>query len=250
MSPHLAIHAWDAATYTRISEPQVRWAGPVIERLGLHGDEVVLDAGCGSGRVTEQLLTALPQGRVIGLDASPAMLSEARERLGHDARVTLVLADLGGPLALPEPVDCVFSNATFHWVVDHERLFANLAGVLKPDGHLSAQCGGAGNIASVLRAVEEVGGVLPYPCYFAGAEETEQRLMRLGFIGVETWLQDEPTSFEPGEPFETYLSTVVLRPYVRSMGAEQGRDFVSAVAKRLPSAELDYVRLNIVATRE
>ena len=72
---------WDAATYDRVSTPQVEWAGPVIDRLELQGDERVLDAGCGSGRVTELLAERLPSGRVIALDGSPAMIDAARGRL-------------------------------------------------------------------------------------------------------------------------------------------------------------------------
>src|ERR671933_1245176 len=96
---------WDAATYHRVSDPQVTWGRAVLERLPLRGDETVLDAGCGTGRVTEHLLERLPRGRVVALDASEAMLAEAGRRLAAwGDRVQLVRADLGRPLPLVSPV--------------------------------------------------------------------------------------------------------------------------------------------------
>ena len=76
---------WDGATYDRIADPMTRWGTSVLDRLPLRGDETVLDAGCGSGRVTERLLERLPDGRVVALDGSPAMIREARARLASAA---------------------------------------------------------------------------------------------------------------------------------------------------------------------
>ncbi len=116
-----------------------RWGSAVLERLPLAGDETVLDAGCGSGRVTEELLERLPNGRVIAADNAPSMLVEARARLERFGdRVSFVECDLGRPLPVEGPVDAVFSTATFHWVADHDALFANLAAVLRPGGWLVA----------------------------------------------------------------------------------------------------------------
>src|SRR3954468_9437633 len=146
---------WDGAAYDRLSTPMERLGREVLDRLDLRGDEAVLDAGCGSGRLTELLIERVPDGRVIGVDASASMIEAARERLGPDAdlRVAdLVGLDLGG-----ETVDVVYSTATFHWIADHDALFASLRAALRPGGRLVAQCGGAGNIAS-LHAAARAGG--------------------------------------------------------------------------------------------
>ena len=111
---------WDAATYDRVASPQLEWAGPVLDRLELRGDETVLDAGCGTGRVTELLIERLPRGRVIAVDSAPAMVAQARHTIGDRAEV--LLQDLA-ELRLRQQVDAVFSNAVFHWVLDHDRLF-------------------------------------------------------------------------------------------------------------------------------
>jgi trans-aconitate 2-methyltransferase len=228
-----------------------RWGSAVLDRLVLAGDETVLDAGCGSGRVTEQLLERLPGGRVIAADAAPSMLVEARKRLERFGdRVTFVECDLGSPLPLAERVDAVFSTATFHWVPDHDALFANLAAVLRPDGALVAQCGGVGNVASVRRAAAEVlddGWAGPW--HFATPEDTAARLSAAGFVDVDAWLHEEPTPIEPGEAMETFLATVILRAHLDRMPEVDRPRFIQAVAERLPSPTIDYVRLNITARK-
>ena len=208
---------WDAATYDRVADPQARWGGAVLERLPLVGDERVLDAGCGTGRVTELLLERLPRGRVVALDASPAMVEQARRRLARsDGRVEFVVADLGRPLTLPggEPVDAVLSTATFHWVPDHDALFRNLAAVIRPGGRLVAQCGGAGNIASIRAILATIGDGWPGEAHYETPEATAERLAAAGFTAIETWLQPEPTRFDAGEPLETFLRTVILGGHV------------------------------------
>jgi trans-aconitate 2-methyltransferase len=240
---------WNAAAYDRVADPQAAWGATVLERLPLAGHETVLDAGCGSGRVTELLIQRLPEGRVIALDASGSMLAEARRRLARFGdRVSFVEADLARPLPI-EPVDAILSTATFHWVLDHDALFANLAAVLRPGGWLVAQCGGAGNVANFLEAARRIDPSFERHHNFQTAETTRERLERSGFVDIETWLSPEPTRFAPGEPFETFLETVCLRPNLAAMPAAERRPFVEAVAREMGEPVLDYVRLNIVARR-
>jgi trans-aconitate 2-methyltransferase len=241
---------WDARTYDRVADPMTRWGTAVLDRLVLDGDERVLDAGCGSGRVTEGLAERLPRGGVIALDGAPSMIEAARERLVRFGdRIEYVVADLGRPLPIEGSVDAVVSTATFHWVPDHAALFANLAAVLRPGGWLVAQCGGAGNIATVQRALEAVGDGWLGPAHFETVLDTTQRLDAAGFVDVECWLQDEPTWFEPGEPLETYLRTVILGAHLERLPTGARDAFVHEVAERLPEPLIDYVRLNITAQR-
>lgn len=245
-------HDWDGASYDRVAHPMTRWGSNVLDRLPLRGDETVLDAGCGSGRVTEQLAERLPDGHVVALDASPSMVEAARERLARFGdRVSYAVADLGSPLPLaPASVGAILSTATFHWVADHDALFRNLARVVRPGGRLVAQCGGAGNIRTVLAVLPEVGDGWRGPWTFATPDETRARLEAAGFTDIETWLNDELEPFEPGAPFREYLRTVVLGAHLERLPDEAAREaFVDAVAERLPAAQIDYVRLNILATR-
>ena len=242
---------WNASAYDRVADPQARWGAAVLDRLPLAGDEIVLDAGCGTGRVTELLVGRLPRGRVVALDASAAMLAEARGRLARFGdQVDFVEADLAIPLPLHGKVDAILSTATFHWVLDHDVLFANLAAVVEPGGRLVAQCGGAGNIARFIEVVESVEPAFARNRHnFQTPEATAARLERSGFEAIECWLSEAPTRFDPGEPLESFLETVCLRTHLANLAPERRTPFVRAVAARMPEPVLDYVRLNIVARR-
>ena len=244
---------WDAATYDRVSTPQVQMAEAVLDRLDLRGDEAVVDAGCGSGKVTLMLLERLPNGRVVAVDQAASMVEHAREALAGRA-ATVFQADLT-ELELDEPVDAVFSNAVFHWIPDHDRLFARLHALLAPGGRLVAQCGGEGNVERFHEAARTVGATAPYaeylagwegPWNFAGPAETTARLEHAGFSEAETWLEPYPVS--PDDP-EDYLRTVCLGYHLEELPEQLRAAYVRAVLERA-GPELDYVRLNIVARKE
>jgi trans-aconitate 2-methyltransferase len=228
-------------------------ARPVLERLPLAGDETVLDAGCGSGRVTQLLLERLPRGHVIAVDAAPAMVEEARSALGD--RATTFVADLQ-ELTVAHPVDAAFSNAVFHWVPDHDRLFERLFTALKPGGRLVAQCGGEGNIDRFHAIARDVASEAPYaehlagwrgPWNFASAEVTRERLERAGFDEIETWL--EPWPVRPPEPLE-YLRTVCLGHHLLALPEDLRDSYARTVAARCNDPiTLEYVRLNMEARR-
>jgi trans-aconitate 2-methyltransferase len=242
---------WDAATYDRVSDPQVEMAREVLDRLPLRGDETVLDAGCGSGRVTAMLLERLPAGHVIAVDSAPSMVEHARRALGE--RATVLQASLTD-LELDDPVDAAFSNAVFHWIADHDRLFERLFAALRPGGRLVAQCGGAGNVERFHGAADAVGAEPPYAPYlagwtgpwnFAGADETAARLRRVGFADVDSWLEPRPVA--PPDP-GGYLRSVCLGYHLERLPEELRAGYVEAVRERC-GPELDYVRLNILAAR-
>jgi trans-aconitate 2-methyltransferase len=246
---------WDGRTYDRISGPMQDMAGPVLDRLELRGDETVIDAGCGSGRVTEQLLERLPHGRVIAVDASAAMLDAARARVGEE-RTTFVQSDLAS-LILDEPADAILSTATFHWIPDQAALYWALRGALKEGGRLIAQCGGEGNILDVRQAVGEVAAADPeigaalgdfYPWQFLGPDETRAHLEASAFGDIDVWLQDWTVEAPDGR---TWLKTINLGAHVERIGDPALADrFVAAVHERLGGDPLKiaYVRLNIAAT--
>jgi trans-aconitate 2-methyltransferase len=239
---------WNAASYDRLSSPQEAMGREVLDRLDLAGDERVLDAGCGSGRVTALLLDKLPRGEVVAVDGSQAMVDEARARLGDKVEAYAVdLLDL----ELDRPVDAILSTATFHWIGDHDRLFARLHAALKPGGRMAVQCGGAGNVASVQAAVDAVAhpafASWAGPWHFATPAQTAERLRAAGFTDVWTW----PTDWlvQPEDPRE-YFATIILGSHLERLPAADRDGFVDAVLEHYePPVSVDYVRLNLLARR-
>jgi len=242
---------WDAKTYDAISDPQFSWGMEVLGRLELSGGEAVLDAGCGSGRVTEELMKRLPGGHVLAVDGSEAMIAEARKRLGD--RASYLVSDLS-ELEIEEPVDLVFSTATFHWILDHDRLFQRLRAALRPGGRLVAQCGGEGNVAEHARAITTVAAMPEFASHldemtgiwnFASPAETEAKLGNAGFAEARCWLEPKPV--QPERPLE-FTSTVTLGPLLAQLPEEKRRPFAEAILEESEKPlVLDYVRLNIEA---
>jgi trans-aconitate 2-methyltransferase len=244
---------WDAQTYDRVSDPQYEWGLEVLDRLVLAGNEFVMDAGCGSGRVTAKLLERLPEGRVLCVDASEQMIEKAREALGD--RADYLVADLS-ELEVPEPVDVIFSTATFHWVLDHDRLFSRLHAALEPGCRLVAQCGGEGNVAKHARTIVEVATRPEFIDHFQGLEmmwnfappdATEERLRKAGFEDVSCWLEDKPV--RPENPYD-FTTTVTMGPHLSRLPEKLRRPFAEAVLELEDDPlVLNYVRLNIDARR-
>jgi trans-aconitate 2-methyltransferase len=252
---------WDAGEYEELSAPQTRWGVEVLERLGARGDEDAIDAGCGTGRVTELLLAKLPGGSVLAVDGSRAMVEAARRRFAGEPRVRVERQDLLS-LEVEEPVDLIFSTATFHWIADHDRLFERLARALKQGGRLVAQCGGEGNIARATRATKETMEEERFRDYFenwqddkyyAGARTTAGRLEAAGFEEIETWLHDEVAAFGSIDELARFLATVVLGGHMERLPEGERGAFAAAVAAKITAVDgrpaLDYVRLNIVARK-
>lgn len=254
---------WNAESYHRVSAPQTSWGERVLARLTLAGDERVLDAGCGSGRLTASLAARLPGGRVIALDQSWNMLQVARTNLrpAFGSRVEFVQAALPH-VPLHQAVDVVFSTATFHWVRDHEALFAAVLAALVPGGRLHAQCGGGPNLAAAHALAEEVMATSPFAPYFAGwqdawtfetAEDTTARLERAGFTAVSAALEPAPTTLGSADDYKAFVTTVIYRPHLARLPDRLHLPFIDAITERAaqtsPAFTLDYWRLNLLGRR-
>ena len=251
---------WDADSYHRLSNPQFAWGMKVLERLALREDEHVLDAGCGSCRLTAKLWDRLPRGRVVGVDLSLNMLCQAAS---HTAgRVHLVQADLQH-LPFCAVFDGVFSTAAFHWVPDHAQLFRSLFGVLKPGGWLEAQCGGGPNLAVIHQRAQTIIDCPEYREFFAGWRRTthyetpetfEDNMRRAGFSRIKIWLEPAPARLADAEEFKQYLATVTLREHTdRITDPVLQQRFLDQLAIKAsqddPPFVMDYWRLNMSARK-
>jgi trans-aconitate 2-methyltransferase len=244
-------HDWDGATYDRISTPLERNGLIVLDRLVLRGDETVLDAGCGSGRVTQTLVERVPRGHVIAVDASPGMIAAARERLGERVELAvceLTELDLGG-----RKIDAVFSSAVFHWIADHELLFKRLRSVLADGGALVAQCGGEGNTAELLDATLAVAEREPFAAYldgwspwnYASPEITAERLRAAGFTDIRTSLVKRPA---PYEDLREWLQTNALSAHLLRLPEPLRERYIDDVQGALGTdPTISYIRLDMDA---
>lgn len=256
---------WNATLYHQISAPQVSWGKKVLSRVRLRGDERVLDAGCGTGRLTRDLLEALPRGQVVALDVSQNMLDAARAYLEPDfgGRVEFVCCDLLD-LTFARDFDLIFSTASFHWVRDHDRLFDNLFRALRPGGWLIAQCGGGRNLAKLLARVDRLMASPTYARFFAGylfpwefsdAEPAADRLRHAGFEQVETGLEEAPTQLPSAPEYQQFVESVILRNHLLQIPDPALRhQFLAELTKQAaadnPPFLLDYWRLNLQGRKE
>ena len=255
---------WNSEVYQRVSAPQFGWGKKVLDRVRLRGDETVLDAGCGTGRLTAELLARLPRGRALAVDLSGNMLRTARHGLEprFAGQVWFVVADLQ-QLPFHEAVHGIFSTAAFHWVKNHERLFRSLHGALRRDGWLQAQCGGGPNLAALLQRAEKLISTPPLDQLFAGwqspweyasPETTAERLRRAGFTEISTGLEPAPVLLAGAEKYREYLANVIFHRHLERIGdAALRRRFLDELTRQAgqddPPFVLDYWRLNLSARK-
>ena len=255
---------WDASSYHRVSAPQTAWGRRVLDRLEVRGNERTIDAGCGTGRLTGELLERLPRGRMIAIDRSWNMLVTARANLrpAYGDRLAFVQVDLPR-LPFNAWADLVFSTATFHWVRDHDALFVAILQSLRPGGRLFAQCGGGPNLAGAHALAEDVMRSAPFASYFADwtgiwefatADLTAERLRRAGFTDVCTNIEPAPTTLADETSYREFVTTVIYNSHLARLpeGSLRAR-FVDEVtlraARQDPPFTLDYWRLNLDARR-
>ena len=251
---------WNAAAYHVVSNPQFAWGLRVLERIALAGDEHVLDAGCGSGRLTKELASRIPTGAVVGCDLSENMAHAAAQTLGGLRATSVVCADLSS-LPFAGAFDLIFSTATFHWIQDHDRLFVALRAVLRAGGRMEAQCGGGQNLAVIHARANALAADKRFrscfaawrkPWHFAAPADTKRRLLHAGFRTVQCWLEQAPTRFPDADSYRAFIEAVVLRPYLALLSTPELRtDFLDILVEEAreddPPLTLDYWRLNISA---
>ena len=204
---------WDATTYDRISDAQESWGHEILEYRKWKGNEIVLDAGCGSGRTTKILSIKVPQGKVIAVDSDLSMINLAKENLSKFSNIEFIKMDIS-EIELEEKVDVVFSNATLHWILNHKKVFERFWQILSLDGQLLIQCGGHRDLAKTLSIINKVSKAKEFYHYFSNNKEddiwkqtwyfarkgdTEKILQEIGFRNIQIFLEDREAKFHNKE---------------------------------------------------
>jgi trans-aconitate 2-methyltransferase len=272
---------WDAAKYHRISDPQLAWGRAVATRLNAAPGERILDLGCGTGRLTNEI-AQMAGIHVVGLDYSAAMLREAGGRTGvgpgsnegqtgvrpgsdggqAPSRRPLYVRGDGASLPFASAFDAVFSAAVFHWIRDHDQLFRSVYVALKPGGRLIAQCGGANNLDRLYGRARALMQSDEYRDHFIGwtnfnhfenVADTERRLLRAGFTDIDVSLVSSPVIFDTPSAFSEFAAAVCLRHHLDRLPAGARDGFMTQITDQArdddPPLTLDYWRLNIAARK-
>jgi trans-aconitate methyltransferase len=230
----------------------------------VRGDERVIDAGCGTGRLTGELMQMIPDGRLVAIDRSWNMLLTARANLRPEFgdRISFVRVELP-KMPFSAWADLVFSTATFHWIQDHAVLFREIRQSLRPGGRLFAQCGGGPNLERARQLAEDVMRREPFAAYFrdwssvweyATAELAAERLHTAGFIDVVTGLEAAPTTLADEASYREFVTTVIYNTHLERLpDAPLRARFIDQVttlaATEDPPFTLDYWRLNLEGRR-
>lgn len=265
---------WDAARYHLLSNPQVGWGRRVLERLAPRPGERILDLGCGTGRLTAELAATLGHGTIVAIDRSETMLRQASSQAwpgphrvedatlasGHH-HVYFVRAD-GACLPFVDTFDAVLSTATFHWIHDHELLFASIYRALAAGGRLVAQCGGGPNLQRLYDRAEDLIALPhfePYfdrwrdPWLFADVPSTIHRLREAAFTAIDVYLEQAPTTLPDRQTYRDFIETVCLREHLARLPESARDEFLDLLTDQAASDDppftLDYWRLNILAQK-
>lgn len=258
---------WNPEEYAKNSSNQLAWARELIARLGLRGDEALLDVGCGDGKITAEIARAVPGGFVLGADASPDFVAYARRQFPPETHPNLHFEQMDArELKSPQAFDVVFSNAALHWVDDHRAFLAGCAALMKPGGRLIISCGGKGNAAQIHAAIDQVmedpawagyfdGFAFPY--HFYAPSDYETWLPEAGFTPVSLGLAEKDMVHAGGDGLAAWLRTTWL-PYTLRVPEDRREAFISAcVAAYLAAHPLDpdgkchvrMIRLEVEARR-
>jgi SAM-dependent methyltransferase len=235
--------SWDARTYDQVSRlVQYRWGQQVIKWRKWHGDEIVMDAGCGSGLLTKQLAKQVPRGKVYAVDIDYNMIKRAKNNLKSLDNIEIIQSSFAD-VNLPTKVDVIFSNSALHWAQDHRKVFQNFWEMLKPmnsndindihvggdsniigsSGQLLIQCGGYGNLREIIAILEQITRLDQFkgrfadwkqPWHFAKAEDTSKLLQEIGYVNTKVYYSDDCVTLPNQRIYSKFVKTVVMKSYL------------------------------------
>ncbi len=248
---------WNGDAYHKLSDMQYAVAMECLRRIELNGDETIVDAGCGSGRITREILARLPKGRLIGVDLSGSMLATARREVCAEPqqKVEFIQGDLQ-TFKLDRVAHGIFSNMALHFVHDHAQLFANFAHSLRPGGWLALQFGSSEQKSKVTMSLMKLMNSAPFAQFLkaqafdfhgASVEATRTHLLAAGFVNLEVTAQPTPvTPAYAAKMVEFFRTTVAPDCHARLPTAPLREAFDGALNDMLAHSfdePFDYIRV-------
>ena len=257
-------YEFDAKKYERASAHQQSWGERLIDELAIKGDERILDLGCGDGRLTARLAERVPQGHVLGIDASRNMIDQAQR---SHVRTNLEFRQMDiNAIAFEGAFDIVYSNATLHWVKDHRRLLANIHKALRAGGMARFNFAGEGNCTNFIEVVRRTMAEEPFaacfqdfewPWFMPSVREYEELLAESRLSKAEVWLENADTVFANDTALTGWIdqpSLVPLVAHLQGIDKQRFRDtVVSRMLDRARQADGTFIerfrRINVRAAR-
>jgi trans-aconitate 2-methyltransferase len=281
--------SWDARTYEQVSYLiQYKWGQQVLEWRKWHGNEIVMDAGCGSGLLTKQLAKKVPRGKVYAVDIDSNMIKHASKNLQSFHNIEIIQSSFID-IKLPQKLDVIFSNSALHWILDHKKAFQTFWEMLRPmnnnnkdtaissnsagnigNSQLLIQCGGYGNLQQIITVLEQITYLDQFKAYFnnwkqswyfAKPDDTNKLLEEIGYVSSRVYSNSDYVNLPNRHIYSRFIKTVVAKAYLERLTPDNGNKLKTAFLKlfldevRKLSNEsktrwfLDFVRLNIVAHR-
>ena len=256
---------FDAEKYRKGSAHQRQWGDRLISELSLKGDERILDLGCGDGAITAQLAELVPNGQVVGIDASRNMIEAARNAYKAE-NMRFDLMDIN-EIDFEDEFDVVFSNAALHWVTDHEQLIANVYESLRAGGIARFNFAGDGNCSALIRILKEVMARGEYAVYFDRfqwpwympiADEYESLLERFDFRETRVWAKHADRHFADAKEMTRWIDQPSIVPFLRCIDRADKQIFRNAVVEQMVKETIQgdgtyfetFRRINVFAKKQ
>ena len=238
------LHEFDGKKYEKASSHQKEWGSRLISELSLKGNERVLDLGCGDGALTAQIAALLPDGEVMGIDASQGMIDVAVTK--QQSNLQFFRLDIN-QLDFDNQFDLVFSNATLHWVKDHQRLLQNVYRALRVRGRIRFDFAGEGNCShffSVIREVLALGEFrtffteFDWPWYMPSVDEYTALAKSSCLQEVHVWGVNADRFFPDAAMMICWLDQPSLVPFLRFVPDLKKTAFRDCVVNKMIEATM------------
>ncbi len=232
-------YEFDGKKYQEASTHQKEWGNKIISELELGGSEKILDLGCGDGTLAENLSLLVPNGSVLGIDASQGMIDVAKQK--EKKNLTFRLLDIN-KLELPDRFDVIFSNATLHWIKDHRKLWKNIKKILSDNGIVRFNFAADGNCAHFFKIIRGTMRMDEYkkcfkdfewPWYMPTIEEYEKIINPLSFPEIKIWGENADRLFPDKESIIGWINQPSIVPFLNHVEETKKEDFRNYVIEHM-----------------